>query len=158
MKHKRIQCSECEGFGHIQAECANTLKSKHNFLNATKSDDDSDYSKDNESNFVIFASRYDDACATETRSSSGVPTGVLRGVPACINESGNDEDLTEEELFQGHTKWTESVKVNKKLSSQVVQLKTKKNILEKTNANLESILKQSHNKKVEFNSELENLR
>ncbi|CAM8885325.1 unnamed protein product [Rhodiola kirilowii] len=27
-KGKEIQCHECKGFGHIQAECANTLKKK----------------------------------------------------------------------------------------------------------------------------------
>ena len=27
-QNKGIQCRECEGFGHIQSECANTLKKK----------------------------------------------------------------------------------------------------------------------------------
>ncbi|KAI3443670.1 hypothetical protein Pfo_000335 [Paulownia fortunei] len=41
-KDKRIQCRECEGYGHIQSECANTLKKKKGMsLNITWSDADS---------------------------------------------------------------------------------------------------------------------
>ena len=32
---KRIQCKECEGFGHIQSKCANTLKKKGKSLKST---------------------------------------------------------------------------------------------------------------------------
>ena len=32
---KGIQCRECEGFGHIQSECANTLKKKGKSLKTT---------------------------------------------------------------------------------------------------------------------------
>ena len=32
---KRIQCKECEGFGHIQSECANTRKKKNRALKLT---------------------------------------------------------------------------------------------------------------------------
>ncbi|KAI5676821.1 hypothetical protein M9H77_07771 [Catharanthus roseus] len=38
-KGKGIQCRECEGYGHIQAECANTLKWNRS-MNTTLSDDD----------------------------------------------------------------------------------------------------------------------
>ena len=37
---KGIQCRECEGFGHIQSECANTLKKNKKGMNATRSDND----------------------------------------------------------------------------------------------------------------------
>ena len=37
-----IQCRECDGFGHIQAECANTLKRNKKNYNASLSEDDSD--------------------------------------------------------------------------------------------------------------------
>ena len=76
MKYKRIQCSERKGFGHTWAEWTNTHKTKNNFLNATRSGGDSDYSKDDESNFVIFAFRIDDTCSAETESSSGISRGV----------------------------------------------------------------------------------
>ena len=40
--NKRIQCKECEGFGHIQSECANTRKKKNKALKSTWSDEEFD--------------------------------------------------------------------------------------------------------------------
>ena len=40
-KSKRIQCRECEGFGHILSEYANTLKKKYKSLISTWSDEES---------------------------------------------------------------------------------------------------------------------
>ena len=53
---KGIQCRECEGFGHIQSECANTLKKKGKSLKTTWSDSDSDDTEDDNfnSNYVGF--------------------------------------------------------------------------------------------------------
>ena len=66
MKNKRIQCNEYEGFRHIRVECVNTLTTKNNFFNATRSDCDSDYSEDHESKFVVFGSRTENTSAVET--------------------------------------------------------------------------------------------
>ena len=41
---KRIMCRECEGFGHIQADCANTLKNNKYYV-VNWSDNDYDSSK-----------------------------------------------------------------------------------------------------------------
>jgi len=43
-RNKGIQCRECEGFGHIQAECANTLKKKSKAAMVSTWSDDSDES------------------------------------------------------------------------------------------------------------------
>ena len=54
---KQIQCRECEGFSHIQSECANTLKKKGKALKTTWSDDDSENSDDSDENinsYVVF--------------------------------------------------------------------------------------------------------
>ena len=51
---KGIQCRECEGFGHIQSECANTLKKKKVMI-ATWSDQDFEQS-DEEENSVALTS------------------------------------------------------------------------------------------------------
>ena len=54
---KRIQCKECEGFGHIQSECANTLKKKKKSLKTTWNDNESDDSEKDDnivSNYVVF--------------------------------------------------------------------------------------------------------
>ncbi|KAI3453478.1 hypothetical protein Pfo_010141 [Paulownia fortunei] len=45
-KNRRIQCRKCEGFGHIQAECANTLKKMGKSLNTTWSDEGSECSQE----------------------------------------------------------------------------------------------------------------
>ena len=39
---KGIQCRKCEGFGHIQSECAKTLKKKGKSLKTTWGDSDFD--------------------------------------------------------------------------------------------------------------------
>ena len=40
-KNKGIQCKECEGYGHIQAKCANTRK-KNKSYTVTWSDEESE--------------------------------------------------------------------------------------------------------------------
>ena len=50
---KGILCRECEGFGHIQSECANTLKKKGKSLKITWSDNESDDSEEDDNNVKI---------------------------------------------------------------------------------------------------------
>ena len=111
MKNKGIQYRECEGFGHIQAECANVLKKKNKSMNATWSDGDLEYNIDDESNFIAFASRSDVTSVDGARNSSSNiggdgpsknTAGVTKSVPTLTCESSDDEDLTEEELIQAH--------------------------------------------------------
>ncbi|XP_019151247.1 PREDICTED: uncharacterized protein LOC109147975 [Ipomoea nil] len=58
--NRSVQCRECEGFGHIQAECATYLKRKKAMSVATLSDDEEEGSNgqldDNVGNFVAFFS------------------------------------------------------------------------------------------------------
>ncbi|XP_062099439.1 uncharacterized protein LOC133805313 isoform X2 [Humulus lupulus] len=49
---KGIQCRECECFGHIQSECANTIKKNKKVLAATWSDNESE-SSDEEENYNL---------------------------------------------------------------------------------------------------------
>ena len=54
---ERIQCRECEGYEHIQSECANTRKKKSKAMTLTYSDEESDGSQEEEnivSNQVAF--------------------------------------------------------------------------------------------------------
>ena len=119
MKSKGIQCWEYEGFWHIQAECANTLKKKNKSLNATWSDDDSDCSKEEEADFVAFASKFDYTSVARAGSSTVVPSGVSSDVPSgdqtLTYESSDDDELIEEALIQGyvllHFKWIELTKL-----------------------------------------------
>ena len=55
---KRIQWKECEGFGLIQFECANTRKKKNEALKLTWSDEESEGSQEEDdlvSNQVVFS-------------------------------------------------------------------------------------------------------
>ena len=51
---KGIQCRECEGFGNIQSECANTLKKKEKSLKTTWSDNESDDSEKDDNNIINY--------------------------------------------------------------------------------------------------------
>ena len=56
-QNKGIQCREYEGFGHIQSECANTLKKKGKSFKTTWSDEESEGSEeedDHVSNYIAF--------------------------------------------------------------------------------------------------------
>ncbi|CAL8999794.1 unnamed protein product [Prunus brigantina] len=54
---EKVQCFECEGFGHISSECANTLKKqndgKNEALHTTWSDSDSDF-ENNEKGIALI--------------------------------------------------------------------------------------------------------
>ncbi|PON72887.1 hypothetical protein PanWU01x14_063560, partial [Parasponia andersonii] len=49
-KKKGIQCREYEGYGHVQAEYANTLKKKTKAMTTTWSDEESEGSQDEDDN------------------------------------------------------------------------------------------------------------
>ena len=124
-KNKGIQCQECEGFGHIQAECANTLKKKNKSLNATWSDGDSDCSKEDDTDFVAFASRSDDVSEEGGASLLKNTAGVAEGVATPIYESSDDEDLSQDNLIEAyrliHTKWIELTKICERKTAQIQQ-------------------------------------
>ena len=86
---KGIQCRECEGYGHIQSECANTLKKNKKSFTATWSDSDSsDEESDNVALTSVLQAKGKFMCLNNT-STSVVPT----------NESDSDEsELNEESL------------------------------------------------------------
>ena len=161
-RSKGIQCRECEGFGHIQAECANTLKKKNKSLNATWSDGDSDGSREDDSDLVAFASRTDDAGPDGGAGSSKNSTGVTEGDPTLTYESSDDEDLTEQALIEAyrlmHRKWIELTKCYEKISAQNQQLNNEKNNLLKHNSELESKLKESQSSVTTLNAELEKIK
>lgn len=45
-RSKGIQCHECDGFGHVEAECANTLRRKKQVMTTTWSDVESEISQE----------------------------------------------------------------------------------------------------------------
>ena len=159
VKNKGIQCRECEGFGHIQAECANVIKKKNQSLNATWSED---YSKEDEANFTAFASRTDNAGVEEAGGSSGVASGVSGSGKTLVYESSDDEELTEEALIQSYKlmykKWNEVTKAYERLTGQIVQSNIEKNNLQKTISDLEVKLKESETSVTTLTAELESMK
>ena len=119
-RNKGIQCRECEGFGHIQAECANTVKKKNKSLNT--SDGDSDCNREDDADLVAFASRTDNAGGEGGAGSSKNTKVVPRSVPTLTYESSDNEDLTEDAMIEAyrliHAKWTELTKSYEKISTQ----------------------------------------
>ncbi|GAA0171214.1 hypothetical protein LIER_25300 [Lithospermum erythrorhizon] len=83
-KPKGIQCRECEGFVHIQAEFPNYLKKKSKNYSSTSSDDESEDEQDDQiNNLVAF-------------------TGVLEPtITDIVNDNSEDEeDMTDEEVLE----------------------------------------------------------
>ena len=140
-------------------------------MNATSSDEDSDYNIYDASNFIAFPSRSDVIGGDGARSSSsntGVDgpskntASVTKGVPTLTYESNDDEHLIEEELIHAyrliHTKWTELTKICEKISAQTQQSNIEKNNLQKLNSELESKLKESQDNVATLKAELEKLK
>lgn len=69
-RNRIIQCHECQEFGHIQVECANTLKRQNKSYNTTLSDEESDDSSDeekeeNNNTFIVFNNTVEKSCSKE---------------------------------------------------------------------------------------------
>ena len=140
-------------------------------MNATSSDEDSDYNIYDASNFIAFPSRSDVIGGDGARSSSsntGVDgpskntASVTKGVPTLTYESNDDEHLIEEELIHAyrliHTKWTELTKICEKISAQTQQSNIEKNNLQKLNSEFESKLKESQDNVATLKAEIEKLK
>ncbi|CAM8940784.1 unnamed protein product [Rhodiola kirilowii] len=121
-KGKGIQCRECEGYGHIRAECINTHKKKNAYA-VSWSDSESDQEGET-NNFVALASYVEGEISNEvgSESSSENPTQYS----SCSNnEEVTDEDVVNkyQELFQ---EWLKQVEQNKTLHSNLTDLTKEK--------------------------------
>ncbi|XP_062075968.1 uncharacterized protein LOC133780108 [Humulus lupulus] len=122
-KNRGIQCRECDGFGHIQAECANTLKKKK-ALAATWSDSDEEKSStssdrsDEEKQVVAFVAKsHQSMCSEEDGNSSST------------DEDSDGRQHAYEEMF---AQWEYMAKQIKGLTSAKQQLESEKDGLEDT--------------------------
>ncbi|CAM8893205.1 unnamed protein product [Rhodiola kirilowii] len=122
-KGKGIQCRECEGFGHIQAECINTQKK--NAYAVSWSDSESDQERES-NNFVALATyvnlKGERSKEVEPKSSSEDHTQYS----SCIDDKEiTDEDLANKykELYQ---EWLNEVERNKRHRSNLADLKEEK--------------------------------
>ncbi|CAM8880830.1 unnamed protein product [Rhodiola kirilowii] len=120
---KGIQCRECEGFGHIRAECPN-LKKKNAYA-VSWSDSESDQEGET-NNFVALTSIIDQEEETSQEAESKSSSENHTQYSSCSN---NEEVLEEdyarkyEELFQG---CLNEVEQNKALRSDLIDLTEEK--------------------------------
>ncbi|GAA0139418.1 hypothetical protein LIER_35084 [Lithospermum erythrorhizon] len=109
-KPKGIQCIECEGFGHIQAECPNYVKRQSKNYYTTLTDDDSEDEEEKVSNFVAFTAQ------SEPPIDDSLP-----------DKSKDEEAMTEEELLEDYkllySKWTELTMIYTKAKTEKGRLK-----------------------------------
>ncbi|XP_062118940.1 uncharacterized protein LOC133832644 [Humulus lupulus] len=122
-KNRGIRCRECDGFGHIQAECANTLKKKK-ALAATWSDSDEEKSStssdksDEEKQVVAFVAKsHQSMCSEKDENSSST------------DEDSDGRQHAYDEMF---AQWEYMAKKIKGLTSAKQQLESEKDELEDT--------------------------
>ncbi|CAM8965999.1 unnamed protein product [Rhodiola kirilowii] len=124
-KGKEIQCRKCRGFGHILAECANTLKKKRAMVaNLSDSESDDEEEGDETTNFVAFV-----ATIGECSESSKKVSPQLEH-PADDSSDSDDEELIQETLAETYKdlyeKWLFVIKINKKLNDTVASMTVEK--------------------------------
>lgn len=144
-KGKGIQCKECEGFGHIQLNCANTRK-KNKSLNTTLSDDERNEETD-----------YDEG--NDVDHNDTVAFNVVAGMKDTSmheveNNVDNEESIYNNEedvavIFQElrdkyspmYTKWVELSQINKSLKKDLQDVQTQNESLEYRNYELMALIK-----------------
>ncbi|CAM8978429.1 unnamed protein product [Rhodiola kirilowii] len=123
-KGKGIQCRECEGYGHIRAECINTQKKK-NAYGVSWNDSESDQEGET-NNFVALASYVNNEGETSNEAGSESSSENPTQYSSCSNnEEIIDEDFANKykELFQ---EWLNEVEQNKTLRSNITGLTKEK--------------------------------
>ncbi|CAM8990467.1 unnamed protein product [Rhodiola kirilowii] len=124
-KGKEIQCRECRGFGHIQAECANTLKKKKAMVaNLSDSESDDEEEGDETTNFVAFAATIGEC----SESSEGMSPQFEH--LADDSSDSDDEELKQETLAETYKelyeKWLLVINLNKKLTDTIASVTVEK--------------------------------
>ena len=132
---KGIQCRECEGFGHIQSECANTLKKNKKCMIATWSDNDSESSEDEEGNVALTS-------ILPVSKSENEKIVCLNNVSKDEENSDSDEsELNDESLSESYKKmygsWVKVCSENRSLVSKNKDLSFKIKQLTDLNENFE---------------------
>ncbi|XP_062088723.1 uncharacterized protein LOC133795284 [Humulus lupulus] len=125
-KNRGIQCRECDGYGHIQAECANTQKRKKKALVTTWSDSEeekdgscSEFS-DHEKNFIAFLAKEE-----EVENEAG------DNESSCSEADSLDQQTAYEQMYQQWLTMVQKVKL----------LEERNSSLNMTNSKLEAEIK-----------------
>ncbi|CAM8902415.1 unnamed protein product [Rhodiola kirilowii] len=122
-KGKAIQCRECRGYGHIQAECANTLKKKKA---CTVSRNNNDSEEDDSNDFVAFTS----ATTRGGEEQDITYSGTMQEQSTDHSNGSDDEEITDECMIKNYTalyeKCEETIDLNIRLSFNVTRLNDEK--------------------------------
>ena len=125
----RIQCHECEGFGNIAAECANTVKKNNKSFVTSWSDSDSESSKAEEDVSFIALNVVSSIKSDDSTHKQMIEQDVD------LWSSGDDIEVTDEEIVKNYhllnEKWLVVIERNKMLNQNITGLKLEKNELEK---------------------------
>ena len=151
---KGIQCRECEGYGHIQSECANTLKKNKKGMIVAWSDEDSENSEEEREN-VAFTTNFSEPIPRKTKM-------------VCLNNftKGNDSDsdeseLNDESLGEAYQKlfgsWEKLCSENRSLVSKNKELSVEIKMLIDQNELLENDINLKNNEISKLTKDLENL-
>ncbi|KAM6596627.1 hypothetical protein CsatA_007151 [Cannabis sativa] len=144
-KSMGIQCRECDGFGHIQAECANTLKKKKALV-ATWSD--SDEEKDS---IASKSSNEDKQVVAFMAQSHQSVESEDDGVSTVSEVDSNGRQNAYEEMF---AQWEYMTKQIIGLNSAKEQIESEKVKLEDTVKNLNKLLDEKDNEIYKLSAEL----
>ncbi|KAH6779529.1 hypothetical protein C2S52_010766 [Perilla frutescens var. hirtella] len=156
-KLKEVKCRECDGLGHYQAKCANTLKKKNKSYSSTlsESDDPDDSGSDEEcvSNHIAFMTH---------SFKEPVPNSVSDRQNDKVSECSDDEEFTEESAIEAykklHESWIMVVKANEGLMKENGDLIKERDSLSMRLSELQNDLQQSRNNTHSQNGELLHLK
>ena len=128
IKSKGIQCKECEVYGHIQVECANTRKKNKSYI-VTWSDEESEEREEAFSDVIVLVS-----LTTIEDPPTDAATNVVSSL-VVIAESSDDEEIYDEEMVHSYmvmyNKLVKAPNENQDLRKQVFLLRNEKEDLEK---------------------------
>ncbi|XP_071721692.1 uncharacterized protein [Rutidosis leptorrhynchoides] len=146
LKKEKIQCHECQGFGHMAAKCANTLEKQKKSFISTWSDEetteDGFETSDDESEIEFPAHK---ALTAHTPVTTGpVRTDKSREIQGSENDSDSDEDEGIHTAFKNLLEqMSESLRINHLLVDENDQLKEERRdfdkIVEKYEAEINSL-------------------
>jgi len=156
--NKGIRCFECEGFGHVQAECPTYLRSKKSMTALTWSDDEpeseaADSDTDEISgNFVAFTAIAD--VEPDAEELAGSDNGEYN--------SAEDRELPpvsyEVEYKKLYSRWEALFKVHHSLSSKIAVLEDAKMVYKNQASEKDLLLKASLEREEKLQQELDMLK
>ncbi|KAI3467874.1 hypothetical protein Pfo_024537 [Paulownia fortunei] len=123
-KGRRIQCRECEGFGHVQAEYANTHKMNGQVFDYYLSDEESEGSQEKDKevhlrNHVALSSKMINSHREHIATSHMYVPTVQYNETCLTSPSFEDIQQMYNKIFQN---WLEICKINKSLEEQMIGL------------------------------------